>query len=50
MAASGATEQKEERIKYIGPMHGRWSRTNSPNTSSPVVMLADPSSFTAEQV
>ena len=31
-------------------MHGRWSRTNSPNTSSPVVMKVNPLSFTAEQV
>ena len=63
MAASGATEQdnKDNICTYNqcivmmvmiigrGLMMG-WSRANSPNTCSSVIMLVDPSSFTAEQV
>ena len=38
-------------VMLIGPMHmTNWSRANSPNTRSSVVVLVDPSSFTAEQM
>ena len=50
MASPGATEQREDRICTYNQCTVCWSRANSPNTCSSVVVLVDPSSFTAEQV